>query len=259
MNPLPGLHTRTLGQHWLHLEQVDSTNNYTKTHAQTLPHGAVITASRQTAGKGRLGRQWEESPGAGLAMSVLLHGLPPEKMPLLPLLTGLAVSEGLEQLTGQHYPIKWSNDVLAGEKKLCGILCESRLRGSSGDAIIGIGVNLTQSTADFAHLGLVYATSLFLATGQHYTREQTAAALLNHLEPLLEEFQTSGFSAPLRDRYAQRCITLDRPVKVILGGIEQTGTAKNIAPDGALICTIEGKDLLIRAGEASVRGLYGYV
>lgn len=254
-----GLHTKILGQYHLHLEEVDSTNNYCKTHADHLPHGAVITAARQTAGKGRLGRQWADIPDAGLALSVLLHDMPPQKMSLLPLLTGLAVSEGLETLTGLRFPIKWSNDVLTGDKKLCGILCESRLSGSSGFAVIGIGVNLMQSAEDLARYGLVYASSLLLATGRCFSREETAAAILNQLEPVLAQFVVEGFSGELLERYTQRCITLGRTVRILHSGEEQTAFAAAIAPDGALICEVNEKKFRVLAGEASVRGLYGYV
>lgn len=253
------LRTNQLGRYFLPLDEVDSTNTYCKNHADELPHGAVVTALRQTAGKGRLGRQWADVPDAGLAMSILLHDVPPQKISLFPLLTGLAVSEGLEQLTGLHCPIKWSNDVLIGEKKLCGILCESRLTGTSGFAVIGIGVNLAQSAEDFAQHALVYASSLLLATGRRFSREEVMVSILNRLEPVLITYTAEGFSGDLLERYKQRCITLGRNVRIIREGKEQTGLATDIDPDGALVCIINGKKIRVLAGEASVRGLYGYV
>lgn len=255
---LPGLTTRMLGRHWLHLPTVDSTNNYCRERADTLPDGCAVTARVQTGGKGRLGRGWNDQPDCGLALSILLRGGNPEQAAYLPLLAGLAVCEGVEALCGARCALKWSNDVLIGGKKLCGILCESRVAARESHVVVGIGVNLVHSQEDFARLGLVYATSLLLDTGNTYTVPQVTAAILNHMEPLLETCAGKGF-APLLERYRQRCVTLGKPVRVLWQGEERTGTALDIAPDGALLCDLDGETCAVRAGEASVRGLYGYV
>lgn len=259
MSGLPGLSTRVLGREWRHFASLPNTNDYCKQHADRLPHGTAVTAAAQTAGKGRLGRRWDSRPGDGLALSVLLHHWQPQGMGLLPLLAGLAVSEALDSLCGLRTGLKWSNDVLADDRKLCGILCESRIGSPGGFAVVGIGVNLTHTSADFARLGLVYATSLRMATDKLFAFDAVAGAILNRLEPLLEQYRTEGF-APLRERYRQRCVTLNRPVRVVADGAERTGLAVDIGPDGALLCRLDGREDLtpIHAGEASVRGLYGY-
>lgn len=256
---LPGLSTRVLGRDWRHFDSLPTTNDYLKDNADRLPHGAAVTAGRQTAGKGRLGRRWESAAGCGLALSALLHGWPPADMALLPLLAGLAVSEAVDDLCGVRSGVKWSNDVLLGDRKLCGILCESRLSSAAGFAVVGIGVNLLHTQADFTRLGLVYATSLFLATDKLYGPDAVAAAILNHLEPVLDQFRTDGFE-PLRTRYRERCVTLGRPVRVTLDGAAYTGDALDIAADGALLCRLDGLgERPVHAGETSVRGIYGYV
>ena len=84
-----------------------------------------------------------------------------------------------------------------------------------------------------------------------------AAAILNHLEPVLENYRREGFG-PFRERYRRRCVTLGKPVRVLWEGEAREGEALDIAPDGALLCKI-GEDIhAINAGEASVRGIYGY-
>lgn len=257
MSSLPGLRTRCLGQHYHHFPTLDSTNTYLKENAGGLPHGAAVTASLQTAGKGRLGKSWSARRDTSLALSVLLHGRQPGEMAVLPLLAGLAVCRGVEAAAGAVCALKWSNDVLLGERKLCGILCESRIAGDRSFAVVGMGVNLTQSKEDFSHLGLVYATSLLMATGKSPEGPLLAAEILAALEEILEEYDRDGFGA-LREAYRSRCVTLGKRVRVTLDGAEQEGTAVDIAPDGALLCTIAGVLRPVSAGETSVRGLYGY-
>jgi len=261
MSALPGLTTRCLGRSFVHLDEVDSTNNYCKDNAATLPHGAVVLADFQTGGKGRLGKSWSNPRGHTLSFSILLkENIRLEDMTLLPLLAGLGVCRGLDSLCGLEFAIKWSNDVLCQGKKVCGILCESRISaaGSELSAVIGIGVNLLQTCEDFAQLDLVYANSLFLATGRSYLPEQAASAVLNELEPVLDSFIAGGFQ-PLREAYKARCITLGRQVLIRQNEVEQEVFARDIAPDGSLLCTMaDGKTQKINAGETSVRGIYGY-
>lgn len=251
------LKTAWLGRSFECLEELDSTNEYLKANAFDLPHGAAVIAKRQTAGKGRLGRNWQDS-GNSLALSVLLHGQSIERLAMLPLVAGVAVSDALQSLTGESFPIKWSNDVLFGDKKICGILCESKISGGNAFAVIGIGVNLAQTREDFDCLGLVYATSLKLATGKSFEILPVAYGILNKFEPIIEDFQKKGFEA-IREKYKKRCVTLGREVRVISGVTEQTGFADDIAEDGGLVLKTSGGVKIIRAGEASVRGLYGYV
>ena len=258
MRGLPGLATESLGRFYLHLDTVGSTNDYLKENAHLLPHGAAVTASRQTMGKGRMGKTWNGERDRGLALSVLLHHWKPQELSLLPLLAGIAVCRGIRRLCGAQCGVKWSNDILLEDRKLCGILCESQIQPSGdGFAVVGMGVNLLQTGEEFSRLGLVYATSLFLATKKSYAAADAAAAILNQLEPLLEQFSASGF-APLRAEYRSLCVTLGRQVRVVCQGGEQVGAALDIADDGSLLCNIGGKILPISAGEASVRGLYGY-
>lgn len=251
-----GIKTAWLGRRLEYFDELASTNTYLKENAGRLPHGAAVIAGKQTGGKGRLGRVWQDD-GTGLALSVLLHGQKPENMTLLPLIAGVAVLSAVEKLTGLPISLKWSNDVLIEARKLCGILCESRISRDGAFAVVGMGVNLNQDREYFERLGLVYATSLKIATGKNFDAFETAAAILNELEPLLETFEKFGFSA-IGQTYKSRCITLGKDVRVIINGVERTGKAVDIADDGGLICETGGKTEIIRAGEASVRGLYGY-
>jgi BirA family biotin operon repressor/biotin-[acetyl-CoA-carboxylase] ligase len=256
---LPGLQTKWLGGHYLHLDEVDSTNNFLMRHLDFL-HGQTVTASLQTAGKGRLGRNWHAGRDSSLMLSFLLRDWPLDRLSALPLVVGLGVCRTVEAVANIAAAIKWSNDVLVGERKICGILCESRITPNSlADVVVGLGVNLLQSARELEELSLVYATSLLLATGKEIDPFFFASNLLGELEILLENYAISAFPA-LREAYAARCLTLGREVELISPqGDVRRGTALGIGDEGELLCRIEGVVTPIRAGEVSVRGIYGYV
>ena len=143
-------------------------------------------------------------------------------------------------------------------KKVCGILCESKIQGGKVSAVCGMGINLCQDEDFFIQNNLPHATSLLAFDGQRRTAQEAAVLLLEELEPILEQYRQEGFS-PFAASYCDRCVTLGRQVRVIRGQQEVTAQAISIAPDGGLICQKAGENFVIRAGEASVRGLYGYV
>jgi BirA family biotin operon repressor/biotin-[acetyl-CoA-carboxylase] ligase len=128
-----------LGTPRLHLRSTGSTSDRAKELALAgAPHGALVTATAQTAGRGRQGRVWTTAPGTALAMSLVLHDAPP----LLPLAAAVAVARAC----GDDAQIKWPNDVLRGGRKVAGILAEGRPH--EGWTVLGIGVNVAVDLAD---------------------------------------------------------------------------------------------------------------
>lgn len=257
LRELPGLATNGLGRHLVWLDEVDSTNNYVKENEHLLRHLAVVIADKQTAGKGRLGRSWSAQPGESLTMTVLIKQVRRWDLTRLPLLTALGVQAGLCELCGVPFDIKWSNDILYKGKKVCGILCETKVTASGATAAVGIGVNLTQTREMLNDLGLVYASSLFLATNKLFSVEETAAAICNELESVYVRIFEEGFP-PLRRLYREHCVTIGKQVRVTRDGREAEGLALDIADDGSLVCMIGGEVVNISAGEASIRGMMGY-
>ncbi len=254
---LSGLTTQSIGRDILWLKEVDSTNRYAKDHAHELRHHTLVITGKQTGGRGRLGRSWSFDAGKSLAMSLLFKDLPPEHLTRLPLLFALGVQQGLSNLCGLEFGIKWSNDILWQGQKICGILCESRTSLESSIAVGGVGVNIAQTRKELDNHDLLYASSLFLATNKLFSMEEVAAAICNQLESAFLILEKKGFDAIL-SRYRRHCVTLGKRVKITLDGREQEGVALDIAPDGSLLCNVDGKVKSISAGEASVRGMMGY-
>ena len=244
---LQGLHTAVLGRRAIYLEETDSTNRYLKEAGESLPHGTLCYTGRQTSGRGRLGRDWTAPDGAALAMSVLLRGAADADWSGLPLVCGIAVAAALDRI------------ICAG-RKMCGILCESSQGETGRFAVAGIGVNLTQTAADFREAGLPHAGSVRMLTGISLSLGETAAAILNELEALWDLYAREGF-ASLRGPYEERCITLGREVRLLSpdGGFLAAGRAAGLAEDGGLIVDTAAGRSIYRSGEVSVRGVYDYV
>ena len=247
------LTTRRLGRRLIARASVESTNDVAwDALAEGMPDGTVVVADAQTRGRGRAGRTWHVAPGRGLALSIALHpGGELREHGTLPLAAGLALAEALEKL-GARTRLKWPNDLLIGTRKLSGILCESRRRAGVGDAVvIGLGVNVTQSAADFPAALVPLATSLALE-GVVTTREAVAAAFLNALEPLWLQ-HLEGRGETLVARWSRRADFWGQPVSVRTPSGEITGVARALDPDGGLVITLaSGIETTVLAGDLEI-------
>lgn len=191
--------------------------------------GAVLISAHQSAGRGRLSRRWEAPPGASWATSVLVA--PQRPLPewgWLPLLVGIAVARGVSEVTGLDPALKWPNDVLLGDRKLCGILCELVADAAKPAAVLGFGLN-TSLTAE--QLPVPTATSLALA-GVEVSPATVLAAVLGQLASLLSGWEGG---VDLRPGYRQLCSTLGRDVTVHLPTGSVSGTAVDVDAEGGLV------------------------
>lgn len=189
--------------------------------------GTVLVADHQSAGRGRFDRKWEAPPGTAVAVSVLLRpeGASAARWLWLPLITGVAVAEGLHAAAGVEAEVKWPNDVLVGGRKVCGILCE---RVDDG-AVIGIGINTALSDDQ---LPVPTATSLRLA-GSDASPTEVVLGVLAALEHSYRRWATAE---DLREWYGRRCATVGREVRVLQpagGHIE--GRATGVDDGGRLL------------------------
>lgn len=245
------LHTRRLGRSLVARASVGSTNDETwAVFAAGAPDGTVVVADAQSAGRGRFGRTWHATPGKSLVLSVLLReGCEPPALGLLPLAAGLAVAEALEAL-GARPSLKWPNDVLLGERKVAGVLCETRRAA----VVVGAGVNLGQTAADFPEEIAATATSLGLAGGPGFAgspvaREDVAAAFLDALEARWDALRRDG-PAELLEAWRGRAVLWGRSVTVRAGDGELRGVALGLDADGALRLALpDGTETAVRAGD----------
>ena len=253
---------RKIGSSLVCLDTVDSTNNEVKRRAvDQVPQGLVVVSAQQTGGRGRRGRSFVSPPG-GLYLSALLKpDCPLEQVSALTAWSAVAVCDAIEQVCHLRPGIKWPNDVILDGRKLCGILTELELEGETAAlryVVAGIGVNLSQTEADFGPEVAPVAISLAQAMGRAPRRAELAAALLDSLDKLDRDFP--GQWDRWLERYRADCITVGRPVKVIRGREERTGTAVGVDDTFALVVRWEdGTQEALSSGEVSVRGLLGYI
>ena len=240
----------------LRFESLPSTNTeLARLASEGAEEGLSIVADEQTAGRGRLQRAWSSPKGAGLYFSILLRpAMPPDHWPLITFMAVLAVGDALSEAAGVETDIKWPNDLLSGERKICGILAESIDTPSGRAVIVGIGINLTQAAFPVELADV--ATSVSQASGREAEREAIIAALLRALsrwysllnEPSGREKIVATWSS--RSSYAK-----GKLVRVSNGDEVWQGTTCGVEPDGALrLETSNGEMKLIRAGDVhSVR------
>lgn len=200
------------------------------------PEGQVLVAEEQTAGRGRLGREWVSQPGAALTFSVLLRpgNVPPARRGWLPLLAGVAVARSVRAVSGLAAVLKWPNDVLVGGRKLCGILAEQ----SAGAVVVGIGVNVSTTAGGLPDRpGALPATSIAIEGGKA-SRQELLAEILRHLERNYVPFRgdPDPEATGLLEEYRTLCCTLGQQVRAELpGGRSVTGEAADVDGGGRLL------------------------
>lgn len=242
-------------------QEVDSTNDQAKRLAEAgAPHGTLVVAETQTAGKGRRGRGWVSPEGTGVWMSLLMRPeIPPAHASMLTLVMALAVAEGIEAETGLETLIKWPNDIVISGKKVCGILTEMSAELDCIHYVVtGMGINVNME--EFPDELSGKATSLRIETGRTLSRSAVIASVMEKLEPFYEEFATHGDLRNLTEPYLKRLANRDRQVTVLSPGGSWEGTALGINEKGELLVrTGDGTVNSVVSGEVSVRGIYGYV
>ncbi len=247
---------QTVGAQVECLDRVDSTNNYLKQRAaQGAPHGLVVTAEEQTGGRGRMGRSFSSPRGKGLYLSALLRP-PVEPVQALELTawTAVAVCRALESLTGLHPAVKWMNDVQLEEKKLCGILAELGTAGGRLDyVVVGIGINVAQTAADFPPEVAPLATSLAMHRDRPPSRAALARALIGELDRMAAAFPSE--KADYLAAYRSRCTTPGKAVEVRSPAGARRGCALGLDEHFRLLVDFGRGGEAVESGEVSVRGI----
>jgi BirA family biotin operon repressor/biotin-[acetyl-CoA-carboxylase] ligase len=248
-------------QHSIHrldvLFEVDSTNTRLLELAPPPPGSANVCSSElQHAGRGRRGRVWSSPFGGCLALSLGWSFADAAAVsPTLTLAVGVAIWRALDRLGAGHVRLKWPNDIWFGERKMGGVLVE--LRGeSAGPAhvVIGIGLNVSLSAEQRRTIeaaGVRIAT-LADACPEKVSRNTLAAALLEELLSMLDEFERSGFGA-FREQWLKLDALAGRDARVLVGDGSIDGTARGVDRDGALLLEVGGRLHRHVSGEVSLR------
>ncbi|QEU92204.1 biotin--[acetyl-CoA-carboxylase] ligase [Streptomyces kanamyceticus] len=245
---------------WTSLDVVastGSTNSDLVGRAGELPEGAVLVAEEQSAGRGRLDRQWSAPARSGLFFSVLLKPaeVPVERWGWLPLLTGVAVATGLSRAAGVDTALKWPNDLLVtvkgAERKAGGILAERAGPVDGGGVVVGVGLNVTLREDE---LPVPTAGSLGLAGAATTDRDPLLRAVLRSFEQWYGDWRAAGGdpgASRLQETYAAGCATLGRTVRAELPGDRSiTGEAVAVDGDGRLVlATEDGVQQPVGAGD----------
>lgn len=228
-----GLTTHVFGQQIVYMESVETTMDLAfKLALEGAKDGTLVCAETQTKGKGRMGRKWVSPAGKGLYFSLIVRpSMHPSEVSRLTLMSAVAVCEALRDLSNVDVTIKWPNDLLVGNKKICGILTElSAEMDQVKFVVIGIGINVN---ATAKHLPAV-ATSLRQESGHPYLRVTVLQEVLKKMEEWYLKIAQEGF-APMIARWKVYSSTLGRKVKFTEINQLMTGTAIDLAPSGALV------------------------
>ena len=241
-----------------YFDTIDSTNTQAKIMAlQGAPHGTVLIADHQTGGRGRLGRTFLSPAGTGIYMSVILRpNSPPAELMHLTCAAAVAMCDAVEDAAGFRPGIKWTNDLVYGDRKLAGILTELGLApdGTVAWAVIGAGINCLQTETDFdpAIRSFAGSVSMFAPCD----RAKLAAAMVRAFASMdLSQKDT------MMAQYRRDCITLGREISLLRADDKpRHGRAVDIDADGALVVEFApGVRETVNSGEVSIRGMYGYV
>ena len=246
----------------LWFDSIDSTNTRARELArQGAAHGTVLIADHQTGGRGRRGRSFHSPAGSGIYMTVILRpGCKPQEIMHLTCAAAVAMCDAVEAAAGFRPGIKWTNDLVCGQRKIAGVLAELGFdnHGNVDFAIVGIGINCCQQENDFPEDIRHIAGSLSIATGRETNRAKVAAAMMDALYRMDEQLLTH--KEDILNRYRSDCITLGREISLVRGDEIRHGTAVDIDCDGALIVRFPDRNTeTVNSGEVSVRGMYGYV
>jgi BirA family biotin operon repressor/biotin-[acetyl-CoA-carboxylase] ligase len=231
----PLLTTDWLGRLYLNHKRLASTNaEASRMAAEGAPHGTVVVADEQTAGRGRLGRTWHSPADGNLYLSVVLRPrLRPVAAPPITLAAAVGVAQGVRGFVGQPPVVKWPNDLLYGGRKFCGILVELNAEPLSINHLIlgvGINVNVTRFPDELASR----ATSLRIERGSPLKRTAVLASVLNRLEPWIDRLVQQGPTSVI-EAWSELAPWLGQTVTVHQPGGQIRGVAVGLDPDGALL------------------------
>ena len=237
------------------LNATNSTNDYLRelTAKQHVENFTVVVAENQTAGRGQMGAKWAAEPGKNLTFSVLVRDLLLETNQIFNLNVAVAVSiiQALESYAIPSLKIKWPNDILAGNKKLGGILIENSFKaGGEIFSVIGIGLNVNQKN----FVGLPKASSLLVTTGRDFDKDEVMVAIVQKLQHNVARLLHNDVQ-PLWDNYHTSLYKTGVPMPFENNTTKFMGIIKGVTPTGQLEVLLEN-DALVQYAIKEVQLLY---
>ena len=229
------LRTKELGKHIEYYNRLESTNNEAwELIEEGNRHGTVIVTDNQTKGKGRRDNSWIMVAGKSLAFSLIIEKQYPYTCAgLISLATGISVVESLNK-RGVEAKLKWPNDIFVGEKKLGGILCETKINKNKIEKIvIGVGINVNERISEHPENIRDHLTTMLEISNHAHQRELIAAEFLNSIERLL--YELSNKRKQIIDKCLNNCLHVHEKIsfyentKIIEGlfcGLDINGFAK---------------------------------
>ncbi|MHC2994543.1 MAG: biotin--[acetyl-CoA-carboxylase] ligase [Candidatus Atribacteria bacterium] len=243
-----GLSTNYIGQKIYYFTELESTNIMAKEKVshkeEEINEGTVIIAERQSAGKGRLGRKWF-SPTGGIWLSIILYPqLSPSYIPRITLMTAVAVVKAIERCAQIKGQIKWPNDILINEKKVCGILTEMSVELDLINwVVVGIGINVDIKKQEFPEDIREKTTSLKEALRKEISRVRLVQIFLKEFERYYELLKKREISLILKE-WKSYSHTLGKKIKINIGENIVTGEAIDVNEKGELILKKKGGELI---------------
>jgi BirA family biotin operon repressor/biotin-[acetyl-CoA-carboxylase] ligase len=241
----------SFGKRIHHFFTVGSTNDVALELGQAgEPHGAVVIAEQQTAGRGRVGRSWHSEKSSGIYMTILLRPtITPVQAPLVTLVAGLAARDAVSEQTGLAADLRWPNDLLLNGKKLGGVLTEMHAEPDRVHfVVVGIGINVNHEQMPAAIASI--ATSLRIETGRAHSRTELLVGVLRRLDGYYDQFLRQG-PEPILKRFAEvSSYYQDKCVRISTATETFVGVTAGLEPSGVLRVRREnGKIELVLAGD----------
>jgi BirA family biotin operon repressor/biotin-[acetyl-CoA-carboxylase] ligase len=247
---------RKLALSFVFLETVDSTNDEA---ARQLASGHdapfVVIARQQTQGRGRFGRIWHSEANGNLYLSFAFRPLlPPERMQTFTLWMGVNLCELVANFTHTSPGLKWPNDILFGDRKAGGMLTEARIDADQiRDLVFGLGLNINSQADTFPHDVARRAVSLSEQTKSQLDLNKFAAAVVGRVLDAYDQFVSGAYKKTFADLWNRFDFLRGKPVSLLRGTHQITGSAVGIDEEGSLIVrTDHGKTERFRAGEVTL-------
>ncbi len=248
------VNTELIGREIITYDSVESTNDLAKSLVTDWNReGTVILADSQTHGRGRHSKSWHSEKDLGIYLStVVIPELPPEHIPQITIVAGVALVQAINEFSQARAHLKWPNDILLNEKKVAGILTENHQDHGHSGIIIGIGVNVNHSRfpIPLQHI----ATSMAMENGQLFDRLLLIAALITHLDREYRSFLDHGLPSTLH-QWSQNSEMFGMHLSLTQGDVTHTGTAIKLDEQGRLVVLLDtGEERAFDSGEVTLLG-----